>query len=331
MDAGRYPITVTVSDSTFSDSNYLAKADYLLKITRSSVIASEHKDSDGDGVVDALDKQPNSANGLSSRSQNDDVGLDKEASNDKYMSKVPVGYRLMLGMTARAAEKTGLALSKAELNQFGNQGGTASGTDLTDKTIDSIFDYVVEGIAIPDDLSSSGNNIRIVLPLESALTASTTFHKYALTSGGIWKAFVSDANNKIEWSNWTQTGGVNNIGVCPDPDGSYDNTTSQVGKTCLRITIEDGGANDQDNEINGRIVDPFAIAVPVAGGNNTGGGSTTGGGTYTPPTVDPCANVSNMTGNTPSEGNCDFLNYFVLTLDSALAVDATVDYQTRDG
>jgi hypothetical protein len=324
LEAGHYPMSVSVSDSTFTDNddttladaNYVSKIDFLLRISATAVSAgTDNIDSDGDGIVDASDDEPSSANNIPARLNN----------GSKYVSKAPVGYRLKLGTTALAAERLGLKVNNTDLSRYGNKGSTADNTDLNSKTVEHVFDYIVEGVAIPNDITV-GNNVTIILPLEAALIASSTFHKYNATDG--WTDFVSDVHNKIEWANWAA--GV--TGECPDPqDANYNNTASQVGKTCLQITIQDGGVNDEDKTVNGIIVDPFGIATPTPApvvSTSTGGGSS-----YTPPPVDPCANTTAITSSTPTEGpnGCNFVNYFVLTLEPALDIDTTVDYQTRDG
>ncbi|MCK5904954.1 MAG: hypothetical protein KAG86_06695, partial [Gammaproteobacteria bacterium] len=219
-------------------------------------------------------------------------------------------------------------IAESDLKQFGKESAGASGTALSGKTLNDTFDYAIEGVAVPADPSSNeGNAIAIVMPLESPLAANSTFHKYNPDKSPQWRDFSLDAKNTIEWADAISTG------ICPTPDenvattiGNYVNNTPQVGKTCLQITIQDGGANDQDGAINGVIVDPFGIATPTPI-VNTGGGSST----YTPP-ADPCANTASITSSSFKEqGSCDFINYFVLKLDPVLAIDASVDYQTRDG
>ena len=163
LAAGKYPMTVTVSGdtafNTASNTTYETKLSFLLEITAATITPSDYADSDGDGIRDSLDKKPNSANSVSTRLNDSDVATDKNnTSADQYVSKVPVGYRVVLGSTAQAAQKSGLKIAESDLQQFGNQGSSATGTSLSNKTLDHTFDYAIEGVTVPSDTSSGNGN-----------------------------------------------------------------------------------------------------------------------------------------------------------------------------
>jgi hypothetical protein len=343
LAAGTYPMTVTVGDTTFS-ATYKTELEFLLEMTDATITASDYADSDGDGIRDSWDKKPNLANSVSTRLDNSAVATDKANTiADQYVSKVPVGYRVVLGSTAKAAQKLGLKIAESDLQQFGNQGSNATGTSLSNKTLDHTFDYAIEGVTVPDDTTNpdNGNSIAIVMPLESPLTAESTFHKYNANKSPQWSTFNSDDKNTVEWADATS------VGICPDPDesvntsdGNYRNDTDKAGKTCLQITLQDGGDNDQDGAINGVIVDPFGIATPTpsTGGGSSSGGSSSGGSSSGSTVTTSCLiegtphHASHITEN-PQEcsGGGYKTHYFLLELGEALTVDASVSYTTLDG
>ncbi|MGV6810113.1 MAG: Calx-beta domain-containing protein [bacterium] len=323
LAAGKYPITVSVSDSTFTTNlNYTTKAEYTLEVVTAAVSNDDsNRDDDGDGVSNANDNKPNEANNVPARLSN----------QANYESKVETGYRITLGETAKAAQRTGLKVSSTDLANHGNNGSNATNTNLSSKTLDHVFDYVIEGVPVSNP--NTGTSIRVVLPLETPLAANSTFHKYDANGG--WSDFKADPNNFIEWADWE--GGQQ--GVCPDPDSaSYNKTDPQTGKTCLRMTIQDGGDNDQDGNVNGRIVDPLGIATPTTtstSGGSSGGSSSSSGSASS----SSCLQLEGVPSNTdqitenPQECSCGGYktHYFMLELGEALTVDASVSYTTLDG
>jgi len=50
-------------------------------------------------------------------------------------------------------------------------------------------------------------------------------------------------------------------GICPAPQSDLYQEGLIIGNICLRLLIEDGGANDSDGIANGVIEDPGGIAV----------------------------------------------------------------------
>lgn len=246
LAAGRYPLTLEVTDSTFSDVNYRAKAEYVLDVVTTPVNYDDsNRDDDGDGISNDRDTNPDSAQ---------KVAADLEGTTN-YLSEVEMGYSLTLGTTAKSANRASVKVTSEELADHGDEGGTASNTELTSKTLEHIFDYVVEGVTVSD--STTGEKVRLILPLEAPLASNSTFHKYSADGG--WSNFVEDADNIIEWAKWVS----GQTGQCPAVDSTdYSNATSREGGNCLRVTLQDGGPNDQDGKVNGQIVDPLGIATP---------------------------------------------------------------------
>jgi hypothetical protein len=329
LTAGDYYVEVQVTDSTATlDKRNPAILGAILTI--SGVTLKSSDDSDGDGKNDAEEGLGDSdGDGIPNYLDAFDTQTNLAPTNpdfpQSYLMKTSPGLKMKSGTTGS------IKITLADLISKGNAKGdrTEDNTALSSATLKHLFDYEIEDVEVPSDPDAEGNSISIVLPLSTPLTADNDFKKYSNTAG--WKAlFIDGTKNKIEWTTWLD--GVE--GNCPDVGSSNysSNTGTKAGSNCIKLTLQDGGSNDDDGVVDGRIIDPFGIStpdpvVPVTP-VNTGGGST-----YTPPPVDPCANISSITSSAPSEGKgeCDFINYFVLKLDPVLAIDASVNYQTRDG
>ena len=69
-----------------------------------------------------------------------------------------------------------------------------------------------------------------------------------------WSSFVVDANNRIA----SATG---EDGACPEPGSDeYRNGLNYL-DNCIQLTIEDGGPNDTDNQVNGIVTDPGTVGA----------------------------------------------------------------------
>lgn len=225
------------------------------------------KDSDGDGVMDYLDAFDNMANSLPT--------INGSAQN--HLVTVDTGLRIKLGETAQFARTGAAQVDLSHLEQFGNKGQAASNTnEVKAEELDAVFDYEVENLSVPADLSQGGLSANIVLPLTTPLNAGSDFLKYNATDG--WAKFIIDDNNKLAWAGWKD--GIE--GQCPlsNSEAYSSDESLKAGKYCLRVTIQDGGANDADNTVNGRIVDPLAVSKQakdftktVTAEGTSGGGS----------------------------------------------------------
>jgi hypothetical protein len=102
------------------------------------------------------------------------------------------------------------------------------------------------------ELSIPGDSLALVVPLSSAIPEGATYRKLI---NGRWRDFVVDDNNAIASARLTSQGG------CPSPASADYVSGLTVGDMCLLLTVEDGGPNDADGQINGHVVDPGGIAV----------------------------------------------------------------------
>ena len=92
--------------------------------------------------------------------------------------------------------------------------------------------------------------MKVVIPLLVEIPGSAVYRKYDPQTG--WRDFVVDANNSI-------ASAAGSPGVCPAAgDSSYEAGLNQ-GDYCVELTIQDGGPNDTDGEINSVVEDPGTI------------------------------------------------------------------------
>ena len=279
LAAGRYYVEVQVTDSTAPNSppavlgGIITLVDNALSATADSdgdgVPDAEEGlgDSDGDGVSDYLDAQNLLAN----------VVPTDHAQQQRYLVETKPGLRIIFGTTARASQTADTKIVVSDLAQHGNNGQPVSDARPINATLAHLFDYEVENMAVPVDPQAAGFTVPVVLPLDSPLAADSAFIKYDVSSS--WRDFIEDSHNQIAWSNW-QAGSV---GSCPEAGSSaYSNDFAQkAGANCVQVTIQDGGPNDADGVVNGRIIDPLGIATTgtqVTINTVNDGGSGSGGG-----------------------------------------------------
>jgi hypothetical protein len=281
LTAGKFFVEVQVTDSTATNKP-AAKRKMILTVL-DAITLSASTDSDADGISDSDEGVGDSdGDGIPNRfdAQNDRADILPISSSNKtgFLAKVRSGGRLLLGKTAMASGSVVIGIDIANLASNGNNGqSTLNSAFPSDKTLTSkIFDYEIEGLDVPLDPDAEGNSVAIVLPLETALVADSTLSKYDAING--WKDFVEDANNTLSWAAFEN--GVS--GNCPEASSTdYSTDVAQkAGKNCLKITLQDGGTNDADGVVDGRIVDPLGVgeaststattATSSGGGGNVG-------------------------------------------------------------
>ncbi len=244
---GLIHIVATVTDSgntTNSGSDELSQTKQLYV----PLIASQNKlgslDSDRDGVSDLVEGYSDEDNdGLPAYIDNSTIAylqpLHVNASLVKIAETEP-GLQLRLGKFALIENSDGLQLSQQEL--------LATGLVEQDNLKNSLgyFDFEIHNI------SPFGRSVAIVLPLADGIAPHSVYRK--INSENTWSNFVEDSSNTL-----SSSAAVN--GVCPPPHSSLYQTGLNVGDTCLKLLIEDGGANDTDGIANGVVDDPGGIAI----------------------------------------------------------------------
>ncbi|HEY5760837.1 MAG TPA: choice-of-anchor U domain-containing protein, partial [Steroidobacter sp.] len=156
---------------------------------------------------------------------------------DRLLLEADGGVQLSLGAYASSRSNLGaqlLSLSEVGLREDGivNVGG--------------YFDFVVS------DLQRAGQSVNVVLPQRQALRENSMYRKWN-SRLGVWLAFVSDTANSLASAPGSE-------GNCPPPDSPAYRAGLNVGDWCVRMTLQDGGPNDDDGQRNGSISDPGGIA-----------------------------------------------------------------------
>ncbi len=244
LDPGVYRVRVSVSDSGGAT------------VTQSASIrvsASAAADLNGNAIEDSID------------SASEPFVL--QTTTNGPLLEVDPGFQLQLGDTAIHAGGSGVVITTQDLANFGDDGAPVTVDDSVAFS-GGLFDFIITG------LSEVGQSVAVVLPQQAAIPANAEYRKF--TDSG-WQLYQEDANNSL-------ASAASDQGVCPAPGSALYRDGLNEGDDCVRLTIEDGGANDADGQANGVIRDPGGVtqgtaqqAAPVntggANGNNGGGGA----------------------------------------------------------
>ncbi|SNY54755.1 Listeria/Bacterioides repeat-containing protein [Arsukibacterium tuosuense] len=103
-------------------------------------------------------------------------------------------------------------------------------------------------------LESPGESVSVAIPLPAGQSTPTGALWRKLVNL-VWQDFVEDGNNHIE------SASRNALGNCPGVSSDSWRSGLNEGDACIRLTIEDGGPNDDDAKANGVIRDPGVLAV----------------------------------------------------------------------
>ncbi len=194
-------------------------------------------DSDSDGIPDYLDHMGVHRN----------VVQEQRSVTDQFLMETEPGLALSLGQVAFRANGAKTAVTEEEIEEHANN-GTGAGLDESYSYSGGLFDFNV------NELPVAGQQVRIVLAQFAAIPADAVYRKLMPTG---WQNFVIDANNSVASASGTE-------GFCPPPgDSSYTNGLTE-GHWCVQLTIEDGGPNDTDGEVNQSVDDPGGVAVKTA-------------------------------------------------------------------
>jgi hypothetical protein len=244
---GLINVAVTVTDSgntTNSGSEELSQTKQVFIPLFNTQKTLRNLDSDRDGINDVTEGYADS----------DDDGLPAymDYSTIPYLQPLHVnsaivklaetepGLQLKLGKFARLQNSDGLQLSQQDILAT----GLVEQDTLTNNM--GYFDFEIHNIM------PFGRAVAIVLPLPQAIVEYSTYRK--INAEQQWVDFVEDSNNIVATSSTVN-------GVCPPPHSNLYQVGLNVGDTCLKLIIEDGGANDTDGIANGVVDDPGGIAI----------------------------------------------------------------------
>ena len=145
-------------------------------------------------------------------------------------------------------------------------------TDIVDDVV-AVYDYRVL-------ITGGQRTVNVVATLANALDGDRQYSvlKYRGTPGGegFWMPFRGGDAGNVYWAHASSTRACPDGRADTDAAGSPWYTPYRGGEECVMFRIVDGGPNDDDETVNGIIIDPVAI---VADSAVRGGAGTTGRGT----------------------------------------------------
>ncbi len=275
---GFYRLSLRVTDSAGAGVTQVV----LIEVLAAAPTLSATADADGDGATDAAEGFDDADGDGVPDFQDAIMGgevLPATGSTSSFLLETEAGLALVQGQTAFAADAPGAQITRAQIGSFGGvSGGTATTTDAAFDYPLPFFDFVIEGVA-------AGDSVSVVVPLPSALPSGTlVYRKFSPAAG--FASFVSDAGNNVKSA-------PGQLGVCPAVGSAAYVNGLTMGHFCVQLTIQDGGPNDADRAVNGRIVDPGTVAtqvpvqppmqeIPRSSGGGGGGGCAVGDGAGDP-------------------------------------------------
>ncbi|WP_206747258.1 putative Ig domain-containing protein [Enterovibrio norvegicus] len=187
-------------------------------------------DSDGDGIPDYLD--PIS-----------DCNVIQEViqTNPQYLVETEPGTCIQKGIVAMQAQSGGLKIEATEVIP-----------DTAVTNIGGLFDFITSG------MESEGDSIAIVVPQVSPIPGNAVYRKLV---NGSWTTFVEGPDDAISSSQGAE-------GFCPAVNSTLWQSGLNVGHWCVKLTIKDGGMNDEDGIENKSVQDPGGVGIPVSGNNS---------------------------------------------------------------
>jgi len=186
-------------------------------------------DSDGDGIPNYLDNIPES-----------NVVPEQAGETGKFLMECDPGVRCGLGKFSLLGQNGGTQLDDSELSSQSDLS-----TDTSFDPVGGIFDFTV------NELPEPGQSVSIVIPQTAAIPANAVYRKF---QNGAWVTFVEDADNQLHSA-------AGSAGFCPPPGDAEWQPGLVAGNFCVQLTIEDGGPNDADGEVNSSVDDPGAVSV----------------------------------------------------------------------
>ncbi|RDW95428.1 hypothetical protein J057_24475 [Marinobacter nanhaiticus D15-8W] len=264
MESGQaYPVKLSVSDDGIPSLS--SSATVYLQIVEALPTLSATTDSDGDGIADADEgygdaDQDGIPDYLDSQLNACSVVAEEAKDYQRYLMESDPGSCLKLGVYSRFAMNGGSHLVAG--HDIGALSVTRLPEDSAATNVGGVFDFMVEDLARP------GDSVRVVVPQRAAIPENAIYRKYNAVGG--WMDFREDSKNNVKSA-------AGEPGFCPTAGSDAYTDGLKAGHWCVQLTIEDGGPNDDDGEVNGTVVDPGGVAV-ISGLNNSGTLKTSGGG-----------------------------------------------------
>jgi hypothetical protein len=257
LAVGRYKAEVRVTDSAGASDNsrlYFRVVAALPTLDPSADTDDDDVDDQTEGVADTDDDGiPDYLDNISATNV-----LPEQASQTRsYLVECDPGVRCRLGQFALLSDTGGVRLDPDDLE---TQSDLDSDSEFDN--VGGIFDFEIH------ELPTLGQSVKVVLPQLSPIPANAVYRKF---QNGQWITFVEDSDNELH-----STAG--NPGYCPPPGDESWEAGLVEGYYCVQLTIEDGGANDADGQVNASVEDPGGVGVASSSSttNNTGSGGSGG-------------------------------------------------------
>jgi 6-phosphogluconolactonase (cycloisomerase 2 family) len=235
---GRYTITVTGQSANGRTGQY----DLALRVIAGCPVEScagagnSGIPTEQNNVADTPNRLPLCPN----VTEDNRVGSCQAEGAQALYAEVPNQYQLTLGaLTEEQSWSTGqfgIALSDGSLNDAG---------------------FVQQGVVINFDvlgLENPGEVVPVAIPLPAgtSVPANAVWRKFI---NGQWQNFVVDSANRVD------SAARDVLGQCPGVSSDSWISGLTAGHGCVRLTIQDGGPNDDDGVANSVIRDPGVLAV----------------------------------------------------------------------
>ena len=241
LTPGIYTLSLNVDDNG-SPVMSTQKALRLKVVAALAILGTD--DSDGDGISDQdeghgdsdQDGIPDYQDAIAERN----VLQERSVENAAYLVECDPGVRCSLGGYALLGEHLGVQITAEDIAEEGD--------DLIADTytnVGGIFDFEIH--KLPD----AGQSARVVIPQRAAIPENGVYRKFM---NGQWITFIEDANN-------TLMSAPGEPGFCPPPGENVYREGLNEGDWCVQITLEDGGPNDADSQVNGSVIDPGGVSI----------------------------------------------------------------------
>ncbi|MDX3775561.1 Ig-like domain-containing protein [Chromatiaceae bacterium AAb-1] len=240
--SGVYQVQLTATDD---GAPALSSTATVLLLVRDSMPVLGNEDSNGNLIPDNEEGYGDiNANGIPDYL---DPGFDcnmmveQLVSTDNFMAEAEPGVCISRGRVALESNGGGIQLLTGQLQLME--------PDTAARPVGGVFDFVLTGLSV------RGDSYQFVVPQREAIPIGAVYRKYTAADG--WKDFVENTTNRLY-----STAGE--PGYCPPPGAPVWQPGLNIGHWCVQLLIEDGGPNDADGQVNGRIVDPGGVSVPLS-------------------------------------------------------------------
>ncbi|MFZ5722855.1 MAG: putative Ig domain-containing protein [Pseudomonadota bacterium] len=236
LAAGSYEAVVRVSDGV----DFTERRVALSVVDTTPALSAAPEDSDGDGLFD-VDEGLVDLDGdglldyLDGVTARDTLPVRNDTSDGGVLRVVQVepGFSLVGGALALAAQNGGAQVSSV----LAVDGAGDPVIDPDYLLLGALYDVIVGGTVETRRSATVAFSLPVSLPPDAV---------WRVFINGDWFSFASTATDRM-------FSAASVDGQCPSPDADAWATGLTAGHDCVRLTISDGGPNDADGAVNGRI------------------------------------------------------------------------------